>query len=383
MGRRAHHEGTLYQDSQGYWVGQVSLGKVLQPDGSYKRLRKTVRGASKADVKAKLDSLKAQVPAGITELSNQTTGEFLNRWLEGAVKNRNKLRTYHTYKDVVDRHVIPHLGQVPLTKLTTQHVWQWLSTLESAGVRAPSRKSAFVVFRTAINQAIADRLLTVSPIPSKAVPRVERREMSYWTPQQAKAFLDVARKHELYPLFALAIGTGMRQGELLALRWEDLDLGAAGTGVVSLQKNLAEHQGKILGVFDLKTKKSRRRIALHETVVAALLTHRNKLLKEKGLPLPQYVFLTGNGTHYLKSNLTKVYKRLIKEANVPEIRFHDLRHTSTTMALASGSDIKTVSARLGHSQISLTLDTYAHVLDSMDRGAADGIAGLLANAPKT
>lgn len=379
MGRRAHHEGTIYQDAEGYWVGQISLGK----DTNGKRIRKTIRGESKADVKEKLDALKVAARAGtITALSNQTLTEMLNRWLDTAVRTTKKPNTYYSYQDVITRLVIPHLGALKLSEINAQHVWKWLAALETAGTKAPTRKYVFVVLNVAFNQAVSDGLLAANPMPKGARPKVEEKEMRYWTPEQAVAFLEAVKKDTpvLYPLFLLALHTGARQGELLALKYEDFDFVE---GTVKVRRNLVEptageHRGEILGVFEGKSKNSKRVVSLPPDVVEVVRRHRIEQTEAHGMK--PFLFLTKNGTHYLKAHLRRVQKRCTRLANVPTIRFHDLRHTSITMALASGADIKTVSVRSGHAKSSFTLDRYGHVLPNQDRAAADGVAGMLTNA---
>jgi integrase len=174
-----------------------------------------------------------------------------------------------------------------------------------------------------------------------------------------------AEGHRLGALFVLAVATGMRQGELFGLRWEDVDLKA---GIVSVQRTLEEIDGK-LRLKEPKSEKSRRRIDLPAFAIEALVRHKARMMPEGFLAGP--VFPDTEGSWLRKSNFTrKVFKPLLKKAGLPDVRFHDLRHGHATLMLSLGEHPKVVQERLGHSQISLTLDTYSHVLPSVHRGAA-------------
>lgn len=211
-------------------------------------------------------------------------------------------------------------------------------------------------------------------------PRLMRIQMKTWTPEQARAFLSTAENDRLYSLYMMALSTGMRQGDLLGLRWSDVDLDRASVSInVSLQRskrglNLAGRP---------KTHTSRRRIALTEQAVSALREHRKRQLEER-FKLGEFwedhdlVFANTHGGAHRSSNLVhQSYKPLMRKAGVPEIRFNDLRHTCATVLLLPGVNPKVVSEMLGHASIAITLDLYSHVLPDMQRQADTAMTSAL------
>jgi integrase len=220
----------------------------------------------------------------------------------------------------------------------------------------------------ALAQAVKWGLISANPCAAAERPRVGRKELKTLTPEQTRRLLDTARPHRLWALFVLAAGTGMRQGELFALRWSDLDLDA---GAVTIQHTLEEIDGRFR-LKEPKSKAGRRRVDLPAFAVEAVHEHRKRMLAEGHPTAP--VFCDRLGGFLRKSNFTRqVFKPLLKRAGLPDVRFHDLRHGHATWMLALGEHPKVVQERLGHAQITLTLDTYSHVLPSVQRAAADNL----------
>jgi integrase len=297
----------------------------------------------------------------------QTVAAFLTRWLEGVKIDRTP-NTHSCYERAVRLHVNPHIGGIRLQQLEPMHVQGLYATLAKKGASPRLRQLVHAVLHKALKTAVKWRMVRSNAADAVDRPNVARKEMHVPTPEQMHALLDAARTHRLYPLIALALTTGMRQGELFGLEWNDFDLDA---GTVFVQRTLEELQGK----FRLKAPKSaagRRRIELPAVAVAALREHRKAMLAEGHIAGP--VFCDGDGGYLRKSNfIRRVYAPLLKAAGLPHFRFHDLRHGHATMMLALGENPKVVQERLGHAQISLTLDTYSHVLPTLGREAADRI----------
>jgi integrase len=227
-------------------------------------------------------------------------------------------------------------------------------------------------------------MIPFKPAADVVKARPDERETQYLTEPQTQRLLEAARSHRLNALFALALGSGMRQGELLGLRWEDVDFG---TGALLVRRSLAQVRGEFI-LKEPKSKRSRRMIRLPRFALNALMGHRQAMLKEGNIAAP--VFCTKTGNFIAKSNfIRQVFKPLIKRANemgvkeandngielslLPAIRFHDLRHTHATGLLARGYSIKAVSQRLGHASVELTLRVYAHVLPTDDGVLAEGL----------
>lgn len=212
-------------------------------------------------------------------------------------------------------------------------------------------------------------------------PRPTRHEMAVFSPEQARAFLAAAADNRLEALYVLAITTGMRQGELLGLRWRDVDLG---DGYLQVKATMQRTKGKGIGLAHPKMAGSRRRIALTGMAVAALKHHRTEQ-KEERLKTgstwedQDLVFCNGHGRPIEQSNLTRrSFKPLLRKVSLPEIRFHDLRHTAATIYLRKRVPPKVVSEMLGHSQVGITLNIYSHVLPDMQREATEAMESALA-----
>jgi integrase len=205
-------------------------------------------------------------------------------------------------------------------------------------------------------------------------PRVPRAAVAALTPPQVAALLEAARGDRLEALYVLAIATGARQGELLGLHWQDVDLDGA---ALYVRHQLCEVRGR-LWLAEPKTAKARRRIDLPAMAVLALLDHRARMQAEGHYRADGLVFVDTAGKPIRKSNLRRrSFEPLLQRAGLPRIRFHDLRHTAATLLLAEGVHPKIVQERLGHAQISMTLDTYSHVLPSMGKEAAARLQALL------
>lgn len=266
------------------------------------------------------------------------------------------------------RHVIPHIGRVTLSKLVPSHVTHLVGeigrSVEKGGTKRPpawAQRMALAVLSNALRQAARLRLIPSNPAADVTKPRPGDETIEFWTAGRSKHFLECTRGRRLYALFALALGTGMRQGELLAARWDRIDFDR---GTVTLSHSLAQVGGGAAGAFVLKepeSKQRRRTLRLPELVLAALKKHRVKMAKESHGS--RFCFVTKNGTHIGKSNLARqVFKPALKVSKPPPIKFHAMRHSAASTLLNSGASIRAVSRRLGHSSVELTRRVYAHLL---------------------
>lgn len=227
----------------------------------------------------------------------------------------------------------------------------------------------------ALDQAVHWGLVPRNVCDAVTRPRAQRPTIRVLTPEQVSLLLTAAREDRFHALYVLAITTGLRQGELLGLRWADIDLDRA---VLHVCHALSEVAGR-LWLDEPKTAKARRTVELPVFALAAVRDHRARMLAERDLQ--EFVFCDTHGGPVRKSNLVRrSFLPLLKRAGLPRIRFHDLRHTAATLLLLEGVHPKVVQERLGHSQISITLDTYSHVLPSMGRDAANKLDALLGEA---
>lgn len=237
---------------------------------------------------------------------------------------------------------------------------------------------AHAVLHTALEQAVRWRLLAHNPAKVVDLPRQVRREMQALTPAEASRFLDAAKADRWHALWVLLVTTGLRPGEALGLKWSDLD-----GGTIQVQRVVVERTGKGWALEEPKTSRSRRTVSLPASTVRALHSHRAKQAEAKLAAGPEHVdrgliFATSTGAPERQSNLfRRHFKPLLKAAGLPNVRMYDLRHTAATLLLAAGENPKIVSERLGHSTITLTMDTYSHVLPEMRQQTAERLEGML------
>jgi integrase len=380
--QRGRTEGSLYQrEKDGQWVGIISLGY----DGHGRRKRRAVYGQTKAEAQEKMQKLQTQALTGtLSDTGRLKVGDYLQRWLENTAKEKVRPTTYARYEQYVRLHLKPILGGVQLAKLRALHIENCYAELQRNGASAWTRKMSGILLNSALRHAVRLKLIPYNPAMDVAKARPEEKEMEFLTQPQVKQLLEAARSTRLYALFALAVGSGMRQGEILGLQWSDIDFEK---GMLSVQRSLAQLKGQMV-LKEPKSKRSRRSIQLPQFVLVALQEHRQAMLKEGNIGAS--VFCTRTGQFIFKSNLIRqVFKPVLKRANewaikkgkangtepalLPSIRFHDLRHTHATSLLAQGHSIKAVSQRLGHASIELTLRVYAHVLPTDDGKLAEGL----------
>ena len=374
--RRGNGEGSIYQRADGRWCATHSVG--CAPDG--RRRRQTIFGESKEDVQNQLASARSKMLEGaFTEPSKLRVSAFLERWLEDASRPTIRATTHASYKGVIDNHIAPRISGVILTKLSPIHVQALYADMERDDKSPRLRQLTHAVLRRALKQALRWGLVSRNACDAVDPPRVPKSEVAALSAEQVGTLFKAAEKHRLYALFVLAIGTGMRMGELFALQWRNVDLKNAR---LQVRHTLMELKGK-LTLTEPKTSKSRRRIDLPDSAVEALKAHRLQLIAA-GFGEHPWVFCNSTGGPLRRSHFHRqVFKPLLKKANLPDMRFHDLRHTSASLLLAAGIHPKVVQERLGHSQIGITLDTYSHVLPTMGVEAAKKLDGVLRlSAPK-
>ena len=294
---------------------------------------------------------------------------------------------------MVELYLNPILGGVKLAKLSPLHVEQcYAAMLTGDDKRKPAgattRRAAGTVLSIALRHAVRVKLLQHNPAAEVAKARPEEREMKVMTQAQARRFLETAKAHRHYSLFALALGSGMRQGELLALTWADIDFEK---GTVEVKRSLSQVNAEFI-VKEPKSKAGKRTVLLPPFVLSALRDHRAAALRAGQITAP--VFCTKTGTFTSKNNFVRqVFRPLIAKANAEQrataekangeadpipvdIRFHDLRHTHASHLIAAGHSIKAVSRRLGHADITITLKVYAHLMPNDDEKLAAGVEAL-------
>ncbi len=356
--RRAKGEGTVWRDPSGIWRGCVELPRK---PGENKRRRVQVRADTKGEVINSITRLKAKSLDGVLpEPSVVTVGEFIDEWLKTSGSRTIGESTKAGYERYVRLHIKATIGHIRLQKLTPLAAEQVMSV----GKSQRTKQQALAILSKALDQAVKWGMAIRNVCDDIDRPKVPRHEIQPLTAEQARLFLKAVRGNEYETLFVLAIGTGARQGELLALKDADFDKTKA---TLSIQRALALVDGK-LTIKEPKTSKSRRRIELDAHSLQALLAHPKWKLKNGRAGFP-WLFCGAAGAFVDRFAMLREFRRILKRSKLPRIRFHDLRHTNATLLLLAGVHPKIVQERLGHSSIGITLDLYSHVLPAMQSDA--------------
>ena len=363
--RRGHGEGSIYLRKDGRWGADITL-----ENGN----RKTFYGKTRKEVADKLiTALQEQKQGTLITAPQQTVASFLLSWLE-LKKREVKEGTYCYYKYNIECHIIPHIGGFKLQKVTSAHIQQmyteWLKELKPNTVHL-----IHGMLRAALDQAVKLKKISSNPCRDVTPPRVEKREIPFLDEEQAQALLAALRKSWMIAgLIPLAIATGMRRGEMLALNWSDIDFEKK---TVTVSKSLAYHDvdgtGKKYKIETPKTASGRRVIPLPDFALDALKAHRAEQLQHRVAAqkweYPHLVFTNSTGGYYWFKILAEQFRAILQDAGLPPMPFHGLRHSAATILLAMGVDPNTVKQRLGHADIRTTLGTYGHVTQSMQDSA--------------
>lgn len=308
-----------------------------------------------------------------------TLDEFLDHWLKTAAKPKLREKTYRDYKAMLRRYIRPHLGAKILAGLSGLDIQCAYQQMIDRGLSARTIRYVHAVLHSALRQAIRWQLLLSDPTQSVQEPRKQSREMRALTTQQARTFLRTALATPCGCVFAVALTTGMRPSEYLALCWQDIDWER---GTVSVVRTLQREEGRWC-FGDTKRLRSRRVVRLQEWVLNLLKklnsdTAERTATRERVADPSELIFTTVSGEPINKDRLVKKYfKPILRRAGLPDIRLYDLRHTAATLALTLGIPPKVVSEQLGHASAAFTLDTYAHVLPHMQEEAAAKVEAAL------
>lgn len=360
--------GTITKRKDGRYQAAVY---VLQPDGT--RARKYVYGHSWTECDEKRQELIAKDRKGIpTPTRSAKLSEWLPYWLENIVKPRRKLSTYDKYEAQVRLHLVPGLGTKRLESLGVQHVRRFLAALEKR-TTAATAKEAHRVLRTALSAACREELISRNVVSLVEAPRPEEHEITPWSLAETLAFLEAARGEGLYAAFVLAITMGLRRGEIVGLKWDQLDLD---NRTLRVRKQTQRRRGVL---YDDDPKGRRRRmVPLPAMCVAPLRWQRMRQAEQRrrasapggpGWQESGYVFTTRTGRPIEPRNLYRAFTRVAANADIRVIRLHDARHGCATLLTAAGVPPRVVMEILGHSQISITMDVYTHVVQETQREA--------------
>ena len=360
--RRSKGEGSIYfNDRIDRWVAQVTF-----PNGQ----RKSKSSKSQKEVRDWLIDQRTKLLDGLYITDDQITlGRFLERYMEDVAIYSLRPRTYERYLGIIKNHIEPDIGRIKLHALRPDQVQTFYTKKLNEGLSKHTVRYIHAVLHKALNQAFRWSLVIRNVADLVEKPRLERKAISTWSADEVNRFLDAVSEHRWYPIYTLAVYTGMRQGEILGLHREDVDLG---NGIINVKHQLSVIRRQGLVITEPKSEKARRPITISASVIDIIKHHLGLIDKGPGL-----LFTTSTGNPISPRNVLRHFKTVIEQTGLPEIRFHDLRHTHATLLLAAGVHPKVVQERLGHSQISLTLDTYSHVIPSLQTEAAEQFEAIL------
>lgn len=372
---RGHGEGSIYQRKDGRWTASITTE-------GYRR--KYLYGKTRREVQEKLKvALREQQQGVLVTSPQQTVAQFLQQWLKGH-RSSVRIRTYERYEQLVRIHIIPYIGHIQLQKLTPQHIQNLYIKLENAVSGKKQLKSTTInVIHCMLHKALEDAmkwgLVVRNVCNAVSAPRRGRYEIKPLTMEQAKILLDTAKQDSLEAFWVLALTTGMRRGEMLALKWQDINFEQA---LLQVRRIFTRQPGNRYIETEPKTEKSKRSIMLTSIAIEALKRHQIHQLETKLAAGPDWeendlVFCTMFGTPLNPNWVLKRFKSLLKKASLPDIRLHDLRHSVATILLSMGTHPKIVQELLGHNRIQETIDTYSQVLPTIHRDAVSKLENLL------
>ena len=367
--KRKNGEGTLRLRKDGRWEGRIVVGyneKSLP-------ITKSVTAKTKTECAAKLEKLKEQYGRVTEKIKpDMPFGEWIDFWYQTYCRHTLRITTKGEYENRIYNHIIPGIGKIPLNKLSQSDLQQFYAKEKTGGRKLHTQtlgkglsdrmiRAIHANCRTALQRAVQDGLIRTNPAVGCKLPPKKAREMQVLTQNEILRFLHQAKEEGYYELFLLELGTGMRRGEILALKWSDLNFT---TGELHIERQVYVIKGESI-ISVPKTKASVRTVILPPSLVNVLAQYKQAVDSDWMFPSPLDSSKPRN-----PSSVRKRLQLILERAGCKRVRFHDLRHTFATMALEHGMDVKTLSATIGHISSATTLDIYSHITDTMQRQAA-------------
>ena len=383
MAKRSNGEGTLRKRKDGRWEGRYNAGV----DENGKRITKYILAKTQAECKEKLRTAIAEYNeqkailerCDFLDNANPTLEQWSKIWLESFCKAAVRSGTYENYKFFFRTYINPTIGKIELKSLSTVNCQQFLMKMFAEGRQRGNKKKGLseatvrdikIALHTCLQKAVDEEIITKNPCSKVKLPKGEPKEMKTLAANDLAAFLNEARLSECYEFYYLVIATGMRRGEILALEWNDIDFK---NKTISVSKQL-QRTPDGLKVSPPKTKSSIRKITISDDCVNLLKVLRGRQRLDQKLLFPSPI----TDGYRDPDAVTRKLHRMLKRAGLPDIRFHDLRHSFATLSLEQGMDIKTVSHMLGHTDAGFTMNTYMHVTDAMQQNVAETMSNLIA-----
>ncbi|ODA40378.1 tyrosine-type recombinase/integrase [Desulfosporosinus sp. BG] len=388
-GRRKnpYGEGSIYQINdgklKGKWKGQLIIG--TNPETN-KPIRRSFYGNGWNEVRDKMKLAKAELDKGVDlqKQANITFGEWITTWMDNYKKLELELSTWENYNRSIKNLIMPNLGTIPLKSLKTDDIQKFYNLLINDKKAAATVRRNHQIIRSCLEKAKNTHLLSWNPCEGVTLPKLNEKEAKALTVNEMNKFIETLNSPKIGPkwrsAFLLALGTGLRQGEILALKWENINLRNYS---VTIKEAISRTNAEGLIFKAPKTKKSKRTLPIPKEAAIALRLWRIVQRKEKLVAGAEYqdqglVFTTIKGTIIYPRNFTRRFYSIRTQAGISkEINLHALRHTYATRLLENGENLKTVQELMGHADISTTGNTYAHVMPEIKRQAVYNLDGLL------
>ena len=371
--RRKQGEGTLRKRADGRWEARVVIGY----DEKGNPITKNVTAMEKGECLEKLEQLKEKCGVQLTGKvkAEMAFGDWLDFWYQQYAKQTLRPTTQSGYENMIYNHIITDIGKIPLNKLKQNDLQQFYTRLKNGGRKVRTElygeglsdrmvRGCHAMCRKALEKAVADGIIRINPAIGCKLPPKKAKEMQVLTREEMQRFMAQAKADGYFELFLLELCTGMRRGEIVALQWDDLNMQ---TGELHICRQATTVHGNI-HICAPKTKSSIRTVILPPDIVKILAEYKKRINSRWMFPSP-----VKEDAPYHPSAIRKVLDRTLERAECKHVRFHDLRHTFATTALANGMDVKTLSAIIGHISSETTLNIYTHITDNMQRSAANKI----------
>ncbi len=360
--KRGNNEGSIFKRKDGRWCAQVSLnGRRIT---KYGKTQKECRDW----VNATLDKIDHGLTFDDAQVSLQ---QYMESWLSGKILARRP-STVRNYRRYMNLYILPALGRMRLQAILPVHIRQLYLRMQSEGKGARTIQLVHVTLRCAFAQAVKEGLIGHNPLEAVERPKVETKRYGIFTEEQARTFITAAKGHPNETLFFLALTTGMRKGEILGLMWTDVDWEKS---ILRVDRQLQPVSYEGGALVPTKTKSGRRHIMVGKVAIALLKEHRERQEMQKAVAGNRWkehgmIFTTSIGTYIDQTKVSRAFKQILQQAGLPDIRFHDLRHTSISILLDNGTPVNTVQSRAGHSKASVTTDIYGHAMARSQEAAA-------------